>query len=107
MYCFSLEWFTNVFMNSLSMCNIISEKDEVVVDEEDFKLLNMRFTVDEGIQLLIKTFTQELMRRVIFSVYQEDRQLIIYYISLKVLAAEQKTDEELLSFALAGSKAIN
>ena len=69
MYHFSLSWFQEVFMHSLAMCNILTEKDEVVVEDEEFKLLNMKFTVDERIELLIKTFTQELIKKIIFAVY--------------------------------------
>ena len=50
------------------------------------------------------TFTQELIRKVIFSVFQQDRQLCTYFISLRVVQAESLTDEELLAFGLVGGK---
>ena len=56
--------------------------------------------------MLIKTFTQELIRKIIFSAFQEDRQLLTYYIAMKVLQAEELMDQELLHFSLSGSKKI-
>ena len=54
--------------------------------------------------MLNSTFTQELIRKVIFSVYQDDRQLVTYYIAINVLSAEGMLDPEMMAFALAGSK---
>jgi len=106
MYQFSLTWFTNVFMTSLKLASMLQEKKEVVIEDEEYKLLNNKFTADERINILIKTFTQELYKKVIFSVYQEDRQLVTYFISMRILHAEGLADSELLSFALAGSKKV-
>jgi hypothetical protein len=44
---------------------------------------------------------------VIFSVYQDDRQLVTYYIAINVLAAEGMLDPEMLAFTLAGSKKLD
>jgi hypothetical protein len=41
----------------------------VVILEEEFKLLNSTFTLDERIEILITTFTQEIVRKVTFSVF--------------------------------------
>lgn len=79
----------------------------MTIDDEEFKLLNHKFSADERIELLIKSFTQELIRKVIFSCYQDDRQLVTYYICTKVLYAEDMLDPELLAFAMTGSKKIN
>ena len=51
----------------------MTKKTEVTIDEEEFKLLNSKFSPDERISMLIKTFTQELIRKIIFSAFQEDR----------------------------------
>lgn len=80
---------------------------EVTIDDEDFKLLNHKFSPDERISMLIKSFTQELIRKVIFSCFQDDRQLVTYFICIKILLAEDLLDPELLAFAMAGSKTIN
>jgi len=57
--------------------------------------------------MLNSVFTQELIRKVAFSVYQEDRQLVTYYIAFSVLSAEGLLDQEMMSFALVGSKQID
>ena len=81
----------NVFMQSLTKANM-TIKTEVVIDDEEFKMLNTKFSADERINMLNSTFTQELIRKVIFSVYQEDRQLTTYFIAISVLSAEGLLD---------------
>jgi dynein heavy chain, axonemal len=107
MYQYSLKWFFNVFNKTLQKANLLNSNKEVVIDDEEFKLLNQKFSADDRIKLLIKSFTQDLIRKVAFSAYQEDRQLITYFISLKVLQGEDMIDPELFGFSLAGSKKIN
>jgi len=68
MYRYSLTWFMNVFMQSLNKANMPT-KTEVVIDDEEFKMLNTKFSADERINMLNSIFTQELIRKVIFSVY--------------------------------------
>jgi hypothetical protein len=68
MYRYSLTWFMNVFMQSLNKANMPT-KTEVVIDDEEFKMLNTKFSADERINMLNSVFTQELIRKVIFSVY--------------------------------------
>jgi hypothetical protein len=58
----------NVFMQSLNKANMPT-KTEVVIDDEEFKMLNTKFSADERINMLNSVFTQELIRKVIFSVY--------------------------------------
>ena len=58
----------NVFMQSLNKANMPT-KTEVVIDDEEFKMLNTKFSADERINMLNSIFTQELIRKVIFSVY--------------------------------------
>lgn len=103
MYRYSLTWFLNIFMQSLAKANMPTKTD-VVIDDEEFKMLNTKFSADERINMLNSVFTQELIRKVIFSVYQEDRQLVTYFITLSVLSAEGLLDQEMLAFSLVGSK---
>lgn len=72
MYKYSLAWFMNVFMQSLEKANMPT-KSEVTIDEDDYRLLNTKFTAEERIQMMNAVFTQELIRKVTFSVYQDDR----------------------------------
>ena len=64
-----MKWFFNVFNQTLKKANDLLKASEVTIDEEDFKLLNHKFSPDERIELLIKSFTQELIRKVIFSCF--------------------------------------
>ena len=47
------------------------------------------------------------MKKVIFSCFQQDRNLVAYYVALRVLSAEQLTDDTLMNFALAGSRRVS
>ena len=73
MYKFSMNWFINIFELSLAKANLLRNKGKaastVVILEEEFKLLNSKFTLDERIEILITTFTQEIIRKVTFSVF--------------------------------------
>ena len=62
MYQFSMKWFFNVFNQTLQKANALLKTSEVTIDDEDFKLLNHKFSADERIAMLIKSFTQELIR---------------------------------------------
>lgn len=56
MYRYSLTWFMNVFMQSLTKANMPT-KSEVIVDDEEFKMLNTKFSADERINMLNSVFT--------------------------------------------------
>lgn len=101
-----MKWFFNVFNRTLKKANELLKVSEITINDEDFKLLNHKFSADERIELLIKSFTQELIRKVIFSCFQDDRQLVTYFICVKVLLAEELLDSELLIFSMTGSKQI-
>ena len=66
----------------------MNEKEEVIIEDKEYKLLNDNYSPEHRISLLIKTFTQALMKKNIFSVFQDDRQLVTYLVSLRVLEAE-------------------
>jgi len=75
MYKFSMSWFLNIFTRSLEKANTLKNKGKapippvVVIQDEEFKMLNATFTLDDRIELLIATFTQEIIRKVTFSVF--------------------------------------
>ena len=52
-----MKWFFNVFNMTLKKANELLQATEVTINEEDFKLLNHKFSADERIELLIKSFT--------------------------------------------------
>jgi hypothetical protein len=55
-------------------------------------LLNHKFTIDDRVNLMNKVFTHELIRKVAMSVYQQDRQLVTYFIAMSVLTGEGLLD---------------
>jgi len=73
MYQYSLQWFLDIFKKSLSLANQVNEAEDVIIADKEYRLLNDKYSPEHRISLLIKTFTQELMKKVIFSVFQEDR----------------------------------
>ena len=72
-------------MKSLTLANKIQDGADVMIEDEEYRLLNNKYSPEQRISILIKTFTQELMKKVIFSAFQEDRQLVTYFVSLRVL----------------------
>ena len=57
----------------------------VMINNEEFALKDFTMSPEYRVELLLKTFTQEIIRKVNFSVFQEDRQLVTYFLTLKVL----------------------
>ena len=57
MYQFSMKWFFNVFNHTLQKANTLLKNSEITIDDEEFKLLNHKFSADERISMLIKSFT--------------------------------------------------
>jgi hypothetical protein len=56
-----------------------------MINNEEFALKDFTMSPEYRVELLLKTFTQEIIRKVNFSVFQEDRQLVTYFLTLKVL----------------------
>jgi hypothetical protein len=56
---------------SLNRANMLNLKgrNTLNVEDEEFKLLNTKFTLDDRIELLVTSFTQEVIKRVTFSVF--------------------------------------
>ncbi len=44
-----MKWFFNVFNQTLAKANALNDSKEVTIDDEDFKLLNHKFTADDRI----------------------------------------------------------
>jgi hypothetical protein len=66
-----MSWFMNLFKMSLNRANMLNLKgrNTLNVEDEEFKLLNTKFTLDDRIELLVTSFTQEVIKRVTFSVF--------------------------------------
>ena len=69
MYHFSLEWFKMIFVKSLELTNQLRE-DKNKIDENDEEenstmlIQNNAYSIDERIELLLKTFTQEIFKKI-------------------------------------------
>lgn len=78
-------------------------------NEEDAALKVMSgkgLSVDDRVQLLSKTITQELYKRLQIALFEEDRQLTMYLIAARVQEAENFLQRDLFNFLLNGSKEI-
>lgn len=71
MYQFSLGWFKQIFQRSLELTNVLRDDPGALGEEgqeggegDSLKLLNNTFSVEERIELLTRTFTQELFKKV-------------------------------------------
>jgi len=50
--------------------------------------MDAKLSVEERSELLKSSLTQEIIRKIVFSVFQEDRQTLVYFLALRVLQAE-------------------
>lgn len=112
MYQFSLGWFKSVFTKSLELTNAMKEDPskpgaESEGEDDGLKLLNNTFSVEDRIELLIKTFTQELFKKISMSVFEEDRKLVTYMLVMRVLESEAFLDRNLLDFVMSGAKRVS
>ena len=60
MYQFSLTWFKQIFVKSLELSNVTRDDPGAVGSDDDdnsLALLNNTFSLDDRIDLIIKTFT--------------------------------------------------
>ena len=109
MYQFSLDWFRAIFIKSLELTNAL--KDDSKEEDEDvddtLRLLNNTFSVEDRINLLIKTVTQEVYKKISMSVFEEDRKLVTYMLVMRVLEAESFVDHNLFQFLINGSKSVS
>ena len=89
MYQFSLSWFKVIFSKSLELTNAMRDdtKDQDSDDGKDdtLKLLNNSFSVNERIDLLMKTFTQELFKKITMAVFEEDKKLVTTMLVMRVM----------------------
>ena len=58
----------NILMQALAKSNLPTKTD-IRIEEEEYKLLNQKFTIDDRVNLINKVLTQELIRKVALSVY--------------------------------------
>jgi len=93
MYQFSLSWFKRIFTKSLELTNMVRDapgkaeesEPEGAATDRSAKPLNPAFSVEERIDLLTRTFTQELFKKVSMAVFEADRHLITYMLVMRVM----------------------
>jgi hypothetical protein len=71
------------------------------------KLLNNTFSVEERIDLLMRTFTQELFKKILMAVFEEDRKLITYMLVMRVMESESFIDRNLFDFFISGARSVS
>ena len=59
---------------------------------------------DEKIEFLNRVFTQEIFKKMMMGVFEKDRKLITYLITLRVLQAENFVDPNLSDFIIHGAR---
>jgi len=81
--------------------------DEAGNTEQSLKLLNNTFSIDERIELLMRTFTQELFKKIQMAVFEEDRKLITYMLVTRVMESESFIDRNLFDFLISGARSVS
>jgi len=71
------------------------------------RLLNNTFSVEERIDLLMRTFTQELFKKIQMAVFEEDRKLITYMLVMRVMESESFIDRNLFDFLISGARSVS
>jgi len=69
--------------------------------------LNNTFSIDERIELLMRTFTQELFKKIQMAVFEEDRKLITYMLVTRVMESESFIDRNLFDFLISGARSVS
>ena len=84
-------------------------KDQDSDDGKDdtLKLLNNSFSVNERIDLLMKTFTQELFKKITMAVFEEDKKLVTTMLVMRVMQAENFIEGNLFEFLISGAKKVS
>lgn len=63
--------------------------------------------MEERIEILIKTFTQELYKKIIVSVFEEDKKLVTYMLVIRIMQSEGYIDNNLFEFIIGGAKKVS
>ena len=115
MYQFSLSWFKKIFTKSLEMTNVVREEpkgaDDSDVDdgqtEGSSRPRGSAFSVEERIDLLMRTFTQELFKRIQMAIFEGDRNVVTYMLVTRVMQAENFIDQSLFDFLMCGAQSVS
>jgi hypothetical protein len=73
MYKFSLQWYLTQFKQTLKLANQLNKKQnenkKVKIGTEEFLLMDTKLSVEERSELLKSSLTQEIIRKITFSVF--------------------------------------
>ena len=73
----------------------LNPSGEGSIDDNPLQLLNNNFSIDERIDLLMRTFTQELYKKIQMAVFEEDKKLVTCIIVMRVMESESFIDRNL------------
>lgn len=110
MYQFSMLQFKDIFTRSLELSNVARVEHPHSKDEEEhyasLKTKKM-MTIPDRIDLLIQAITQETYRRISYSIYQEDRKLVLYLMAIRIMQFEDNLETNLFEFLITGPKKLS
>jgi hypothetical protein len=70
-------------------------------------ILKNKFSIEDRVNLLSRTITQETFKRLQMALFSEDRQLTTYMLATRVQEAENFLEKNLFDFLMTGSKEIS
>jgi len=120
-YQFSLGWFKDVFTRSMEITNVLRQDAGGGGDAgreggatgrsgkqaSGAQGAGIAMTIEERIELLTNTLTQELFKRIRMAVFEADRNLVTYLFALRIMQAENFIDPGLGDFLLRGAQRLS
>ena len=85
----------------------LEESDDGDGEDQGLRLLNNTFSVDDRIDLLMRTFTQELFKKIQMAVFEQDSKLVTYMLVMRVMEAESFIDRNLFDFLVSGARSVS
>lgn len=119
MYMFSLSWFKEVFQKSLRLANAARVDDggasrrskdgseQVRSPRPAASMGSLKFSLEERIDLLTQTITEEFFKKVQIAVFDQDRPLIASMLAIRVMQSEGLLDKSLLNFLVNGPQSMS
>lgn len=118
MYMFSLNWFKEVLQKSLRLANGARAdeggasrrskdgSEQVRSPRLGPGMGSLKFSLEERIDLLTQTITEEFFKKVQIAVFDQDRPLIASMLAIRVMQSEGLLDKGLLNFLVNGPQSV-
>jgi len=110
MYQFSLHWFQTLFEKALEKTNAPSHQSSSRSPRGGGDSSRRAGPgpphnfLDDRIDLLIKTMTQELFQKIQMAIFDKDRRLMTCMLSMRIMQAENIMDGDLYDFLIKGPR---